>query len=425
LHSSAAAIGEETVKSIFAAMFAGIVGCAFIHPVPAAGAAQFREKVLHSFGAAPDGEVPYAGAIDAKGTLYGTTAGGGGNFGGTVFALDLNTGTEKILYSFYDEPWASLIDVKGTLYGTTEGGDGGAGTVFAIDPNTGAEKTLHTFCSQSRCADGDSPVAGLIDVKGMLYGTTIRGGNTGCDGDGCGTVFSIDPNTGAEKVLYSFCSQPNCADGGLPQASLIDVNGTLYGTTVDGGGTGCGNDQGCGTVFSLDPKTGAETVLYTFCSQPNCVDGAQPHAALIDVNGTLYGTTYRGGSNTSCYESCGTVFSIDPNTGAETVLYSFCSQQNCADGANPLASVIDVNGTLYGTTLIGGATGCGSGGCGTVFSIDPNTGAETILHAFQDNGTDGTGPQGGLIDVNGKLYGTTDFGGTYGYGTVFVLKEKR
>jgi len=354
------------VKSIFAAMFAGIVGCAFIHPVPAAGAAQFREKVLHSFGAAPDGEVPYAGAIDAKGTLYGTTAGGGGNFGGTVFALDLNTGTEKILYSFYDEPWASLIDVKGTLYGTTEGGDGGAGTVFAIDPNTGAEKTLHTFCSQSRCADGDSPVAGLIDVKGMLYGTTIRGGNTGCDGDGCGTVFSIDPNTGAEKVLYSFCSQPNCADGGLPQASLIDVNGTLYGTTVDGGGTGCGN-----------------------------------------------------------YDSCGTVFSIDPNTGAETVLYSFCSQQNCADGANPLASVIDVNGTLYGTTLIGGATGCGSGGCGTVFSIDPNTGAETILHAFQDNGTDGTGPQGGLIDVNGKLYGTTDFGGTYGYGTVFVLKEKR
>ena len=219
----------------------------------------------------------------------------------------------------------------------------------------------------------------------------------------------------------------NCADGREPAASLIDVNGTLYGTTVQGGGnTGCGDDKGCGTVFSLDPNTGAETALYAFCSQPNCVDGAEPHAGLVDVNGILYGATYHGGSNTNCYESCGTVFSVDPNTGAETVLYSFCSQANCADGANPLASLIDVNGTLYGTTLDGGGTGCGNGGCGTAFSLDPNTGAETVLYAFcnQQKCTDGNAPTG-LIDVNGKFYGTTTFGGAYGYGTVFVLKQKR
>jgi len=132
----------------------------------------------------------------------------------------------------------------------------------------------------------------------------------------------------------------------------------------------------------------------------------------------------RGGSATECYENCGTVFSVDPTSGAEKVLHSFCSQANCAYGSNPLANLISVNGTLYGTTLAGGA-GCG-GGCGTAFSVDPTTGAENVIYAFQDNGTDGTGPQGGLIDINGALYGTTVFGGTYRYyGTVFALKQRR
>jgi uncharacterized repeat protein (TIGR03803 family) len=408
------------MRTISVVLLAGIVGCAFIHVVSTAEAATFREKVLHSFGAWPDGEVPYAGVINVKGTLYGTTASGGNDDGGTVFALDLNTRSENILYSFtVDQPWANLIDVKGTLYGTTEGGDGGPGTVFALDPSTGAEKTIYTFCSQSNCADGNSPVAALIDVKGMLYGTTIRGGgNTRCQGDGCGTVFSVDPNTGVEKVLYAFCPQAGCADGAEPQGGLIDVNGTLYGTTRYGGGTAC-NGDGCGTVFAINRKTGKEKTLYAFCSQLNCADGANPTASLIDVNGTLYGTTYLGGSTGCNGNGCGTVFAIDPNTDAETVLYSFCGQTNCADGANPVASLIDVHRILYGTTFNGG------NGNGTVFSIDPDSGAETVIYSFcnQQNCADGAVPQGSLMDVSGKLYGTTLAGGTDGYGTVFVLKE--
>jgi uncharacterized repeat protein (TIGR03803 family) len=193
---------------------------------------------------------------------------------------------------------------------------------------------------------------------------------------------------------------------------LIDVNGTLYGTTANGGANGTG-----GTVFALDPTTGAETVLYSFCSQQNCTDGESPYAGLIDVNGTLYGTTHNGG-----VAGYGTLFALNPTTGAETVLYSFCSQTNCADGAEPLGSVIDVNGTLYGTTVWGGTgSNCGLG-CGTVFSFNPVTDAEAVLWSF-GNGTDGQNPYARLIDLNGKLYGTTVVGGANGDGTAFVLKH--
>jgi uncharacterized repeat protein (TIGR03803 family) len=123
-------------------------------------------------------------------------------------------------------------------------------------------------------------------------------------------VFKVD-TTGHETVLYSFCSNANCTDGGFPQAGLIqDAAGNLYGTTTAGGGnsnSSCGSN-GCGTVFKLD-NTGHETVLYSFCSAPNCTDGAVPKAGLIqDDAGNLYGTTSVGGANTNG----GTVFKITP-----------------------------------------------------------------------------------------------------------------
>jgi len=292
------------------------------------------------------------------------------------------------------------------------------------------EKVLHSFGSGT---DGVSPEAGLIDVNGTLYGTTGYGG-THCQGASpCGTVFALDAKTGAETVLYSFCSQKNCADGQWPTANLIDVNGTLYGTTTSGGTVNCdvyGGFVGCGTVFKLDVKTGAETVVHSFGSG---ADGAEPYAGLIDVNGTLYGTTAGGGANCRSNGACGTVFALDPNTGAETVFYSFCAQRKgkkkCSDGSNPVAGLIDMKGSLYGTTQAGGAYRCLGYGCGTVFALDPNTGAETVLHSFGSSGTDGTGPSAGLIDVKSTLYGTTSQGGSsanqeycvYGCGTVFSL----
>lgn len=99
-------------------------------------------------------------------------------------------------------------------------------------------------------------------------------------------------------------------------------------------------------------------------SQANCADGAFPVAAPIVVNGTFYGTTLQGGAH-----DMGTVYSLNPATGAETILHSFCGRHNCPDGGSPAAGLVEVNGTLHGTTMFGGAYGTTYDG-GTVFSFD-------------------------------------------------------
>ena len=361
--------------------------------------------VVHSFGVRPqDGSVPYAGLIDVKGVLYGTTIVGGDEYdGGVVFAIaplpTTPSGTDAILHgfgSFHDgaNPYAGLVDVKGTLYGTTTaGGANLVGTVFAIAPS-GAETVLHSF---EGSGDGSSPYGGLVDVSGMLYGTTLDGG-----AHNQGTVFTITPS-GAETVLYSFGG--GSGDGGLPYSGLTDVNGTLYGTTYQGGAY---NE---GTVFTITPS-GAESVVHSFGGGSG--DGAGPQAGVIEMNGTLYGTTYSGGLFNN-----GTVFAITPS-GAETVLHSFgncCLYGTLAvpDGANPYAGLVGLKGVLYGTTANGGLRTNG----GTVFAITPS-GAETVLHYFRSS-PDGYRPYGTLIDLQGTLYGTTAGGGASGDGTIFAL----
>jgi len=162
----------------------------------------------------------------------------------------------------------------------------GGGVVFKLAPD-GTEAVLHRFCSQSGCADGEHPHAGLVlDTAGNLYGTTYYGGSNVYNG---GVVFKLAAD-GTETVLYNFCSQSGCTDGAEPVGGLvIDAAGTLYGTTSAGGASGGG------VVFKLAPD-GTETVLYNFCSQSGCADGAEPWAGLVtDTAGNLYGTTVGGG----------------------------------------------------------------------------------------------------------------------------------
>ena len=146
-------------------------------------------------------------------------------------------------------------------------------------------------------SDGAYPqAADLKDVGGIIYGTTLAGGGTGCNGSGCGTAcFPVTP-AGAEAVVHAFAGG---SDGAGPEAGLRNMGGTLYGTTAAGGGTGCGG-FGCGTVFSLTP-VGAEQVLYAFTGGN---DGGLPMARL---NRELYGTTYSGGAH-----GAGTVFLLTP-----------------------------------------------------------------------------------------------------------------
>jgi uncharacterized repeat protein (TIGR03803 family) len=208
-------------------------------------------------------------------------------------------------------------------------------------------------------------------------------------------------------------------NGAYPVAPLIQgADGFLYGTTSQGGNTfgfpTC-SPYGCGTVFRVTPN-GKVTTLYSFCSQANCADGRTPLGGLaLGLNGNLYGTTFEGGVNDN---GSGTVFEITPQ-GKLTTLYNFCSQTNCPDGAGPLSGLtLGIDGKFYGTTI-----GGGSGLEGVTFSVSPS-GNYTTLYSFCTTRpcADGSEPAGTLaLATNGKFYGTTPLGGTFGAGTIFQL----
>jgi uncharacterized repeat protein (TIGR03803 family) len=314
-----------------------------------------------------------------------------------------------------DNPLGALVQgANGNFYGTTSSDFGsGYGTAFEITPE-GALTTLYTFCSLTNCADGAYPTSGLTLAKdGNFYGVTNDGGT-----ENYGTFFKITPE-GKLTTLYSFCSQANCADGTYPTAGLLQAaNGNFYGVTAYGGATGFG------TIFEIT-MAGTLTTLYNFCSQSNCADGGIPFGSLVQAkDGAFYGTTASGGAY-GPYQY-GTVYKLTAS-GKLITLYSFCSQTNCADGRYPTSGlVLAKNGNLYGTTAWGGPflSLCNNGtGCGTLFEITP-TGKLTTLYNFCSltNCTDGDLPLAALIQArNGKLYGTTPYGGEYDYGTVFEL----
>jgi uncharacterized repeat protein (TIGR03803 family) len=271
-------------------------------------------------------------------------------------------------------------------------GSVGAAEVGSVSIACVANTTvLYSFAQGS---DGQRPNASLIQGSdGTFYGTTDLGG-----ANGAGTVFSIT-SAGTETVLYSFAG--GSRDGASPAAGLTQgSDGNFYGTT-NAGGAG-----GFGTVFKITPS-GTETVLHSFTANS---DGAEPEASLIQgSDGTFYGTTDIGGTSGD-----GTVFSIT-SAGTETVLHPFAGSSS--DGSRPTAGLIQgSDGNFYGTTDAGGVNADG-----TVFRITPS-GTETVLYSFAGGSSDGSHPEGGLIQgSDGNFYGTTDAGGANGDGTVFKI----
>ncbi len=412
-----------------------VIGAAGLTPAHA------TETTLYSFtntsGAQPQASL----TADAKGDLYGTTYAGGAGFG-TVFKLTRpatakESWTETVLYSFSGGadgrfPAGNVVfGPHGSLYGTTllGGSDvsGNAGVVFELTPpasGKGAwqETVVHNFLpSQS---DGYQPLAGLIERDGAFYGTTQYGGASNN-----GTVFKLTPpasGKGAwtETILYSFKGH---GDGMMPMGNLVfDTRGALYGTTNGGGSSVTGD--GFGTVFKLAPpstKTDpwTESILYSLKGQ-NGSDGANPQSSLIfDKHGALYGTTWTGGSG----GYSGAVFKVSPPASpsvnwTEEVLFDFTG----TGLFNPAGSLIfDAEGKLYGVTNNGGSTQFI--GYGAVYSLTPPASGPAawtleVLYNFP-GGDSGGGPQAGLISpVNGTFYGTTNDGGSGGFGAVFELQ---
>jgi uncharacterized repeat protein (TIGR03803 family) len=375
-------------------------------------------KILHTFGAPGDGAAPIGGLVmDAGGNLYGQTEAGGilGNFQvcfppgcGTVYKLSPNsdgTWAETVLHSFsvtdgiggsFSSP---IIESHGNLLGTAQHSIPGGGAVFELTPAANGSwnfSVLHTF---NPVSNGYAPY-GVILRNGSLFGTTTEGGG----GDNQGVVFQMTqviPNRWSENTLYVFS-----VDGGgdyNPDGVIFDAAGNLYGTNASGG------TYGKGSVYKMtrDPHTGqwTKTTLYEFSG----ADGATPLATLVfDAAGNLYSTTNSGGAS-----GHGTVFELTPHSDGswtEQVLYSFQFPEN------PIAGVVtDQQGNLYGVT----------GGNGLVFELSPAANGQwsyTLLHQF--SGADGQSPFGLLLrDSAGNLYGTTSAGGTLGKGVVFEITQ--
>jgi uncharacterized repeat protein (TIGR03803 family) len=321
----------------------------------------------------------------------------------------------EVLHTFHGRdgayPTGGLIrDSAGNFYGITdEGGTSkgcphGCGTVFELS-NSGKEIVLYSFTGKN--GDGKYPASEgspVRDAAGNIYGTTFAGGDLTKCGDGCGVVFKVNKE-GKETILHIFGKG---TDGYEPFSGLfLDAKGRLYGTT-EGGGANNG-----GTIFKI-AKGGAYSILHSFDFPGMGTDGADPVGPLIlDSLGNLYGTTIAGGQN-----DCGTIFKLDTG-GSETVFYSF----PCGSGGDgPIGKLlVDGSGNLYGTTKVGGNSGCfNGGGCGVVFKVDSSA-TETVLYTFS-GGTDGRYPFAGLVmDSSGNLYGTTINGGKAGVGVAFKV----
>lgn len=356
----------------------------------------------------------------------------------------------------------SLIQgFDGNLYGTTAYGgrfscppNGGCGTVFSL---TEDGKITRSFSFNG--IDGSYPFGGLIQTSnGAFFGTTSSGGPSGNGG----SIFEI---TAAGKLLtiYGFCSQASCADGDAPGASLLHArDGNIYGATCEGGAfnngtiykispsgvfaslhsfngvgdgscpygplmqaangqiygtTSGGGSSQYGTVFAIG-ATGSVKTLYTFAGPPS--DGAYPHGGLVQaVDGSLYGTTLLGGSCPAAPQAgCGTIFKIN-SAGMFTLAYDFCESGNpCYDGQSPSDGlVLGSDGNLYGTTAFGG----GVANAGTIFSISP-AGTLATLHAVISPLQEGKFPFTTLVQAtNGKFYGTMEEGGAKNKGIIFSL----
>jgi uncharacterized repeat protein (TIGR03803 family) len=398
------------------------------------------ETVLYSFKGGSDGAGPNSAlAADSSGNLYGTTSFGGNNncFGsgcGIVYELSPSANgewTEKILYTFTggadgSVPGGVILDSAGNLYGTTYGGGnpncdnggiGPCGTVFELSPNangTWTETVLHAFTGNP---DGANPEGGLVmDPSGNLYGTTIFGGNGAPQG--FGAVFEVSPTKSGwtESVIYNFSGYPDGAD---PTGSLIfDSAGNLYGTTSAGGVSS--TFLGFGTVFKLAPTPGVwqKTTLYSFQGGGN---GGDPASGVVyDTKGNIFG------SLSNFANGYGALFELSPLAGGgwgETMLYNFCSRNNCIDGNGPGTVLLDQAGNIYGLTGSGGQFGKRYQRDGIFFELSPAKFGwdEAILYSFGGVPGDGTHPGGLTRDLNGNFFGITAAGGGASYGTVFEI----
>jgi len=389
-----------------------------------AGAKAATYSILTSFNGGNGYFAHQTPLVDSSGNVFSATEEGGSNGCGVVFELVNHGGgiyTNTPLYNFtcLDDggyPYGGVVeDASGNLYGVaSEYGAYGAGVIYELVNEGGGTYSYEVIYTFTGATDGNFPEGDLVWHDGSLYGVTDEGGGGDCE-PGCGVVFRLT-NTGSgwtETVLHTFSYFTG--DGYYPEAGLtFDSKGNIYGTTEGGG------SYGSGIVYRLSPLTGFhgpgvtydETILHNF---DGAADGCDLESGVIlDKAGNLYGTAAYCGVN---YD--GTVYQLKRSGGKYEfnvlLQFDYTNGQDSADWTGHLA--IDSSGNVYGTAARGGAYDYG-----LVFQLAAGTWAFTDLHDFDDNGTDGYEPYGGVsLDSHGNLYGTTTYGGTSNDGTVWQI----
>jgi len=363
--------------------------------------------------------------LDKAGDIFGTTSTGGALGNGAVFELKHvhKAYTESVLHSFASTDGTTPIaapfeDASGDLFAAASagGGSSGYGTLVELSPQKKGYGETGLFAFDF--ADGANPEAGFFDASGALYTTAFSGG-----ADSYGDIVKASASGLSATDVYDFQGPPDGASP--DSSLVADAGGALYGTTYYGGNGSCPQGEHlfyhCGVVFKFVPSGhgGAESVLYMFQGGN---DGADPYdGVVLDNSGNIYGTTIYGGDtncgNRGSPNGCGTVFKLTPQQGGgykESILYSF---KGSADGQYPYGGLTAKGDTLYGTTEFGGGSTACAIGCGTIFKLTESGKGYAVVHSFQS--TDGANPQAGLSAKGSALYGTTAGGGSAGNGVVF------
>ncbi len=347
------------------------------------------QTVLHHF-TGTDGNQPQSKLTLSGSTLYGVTSKGGSTDSGVIFKMQTDGTGFSLVHEFVSATdggapqRTELVLSAGKLYGTTyTGGAYAGGTIFSVNVDGTGFTVLRALSS----GDGTWPQGGLVLSGSTLYGTTITGG-----ANNYGTIFSINTDGTSFTVLQSIDSA-----WGYSNCTLIYSGTTLYGMTM-GGGTP-------GTIFSIEMDGSGFNVLRTLVT----ADGTQGIGSLLLSGGTLYGISRSGGAN-----GAGTIFSMAPDGSNYTVLHDLTAS---TDGSTSYGSLILSGSTLYGMTHDGG-----TGGAGTIFSIETDGSSFSSLYHFP-RGTQAASPTtlgGGSLVVSGNaMYGTTTAGGTLNTGTIF------
>lgn len=387
---------------------------------------------LHSFNNTNDGRYADNELVLSDNTLYGTAQFGGNFDRGTIFSIKTDGSGFSILHSFSataDPPYtntdgaypeAGLIVSTNTLYGTTsQGGTSVVGTVFRVNTDGTGYTNLHSFAALpynypiSTNDEGAYPASALVLAGGTLYGTTPRGGTLGN-----GTVFAVGIDGAGFTNLHNFTP----SEGYNSHGGLVLSGDTLYGTTFD-------STPGSGTIFKLNTNGTGFIIVHSFADIPNYPspstnsDGGGPFGGLILCSNTLYGTTTSGGMG------YGSVFAVHTDGAGFTNLYFFNAVDGNAHtnsgGAFPWGPL-----TLIGNTLVGTTSGSENFGPGTVFAVTTDGSGFITLRSFPSGmlapinlnlNDDGDVPRTGLLQSGFNLYGTTEQGGRFGYGTIYRL----